>query len=116
MTVKYCKIIVEYISPFPEPLKIRKGDQVQLIEKESEWPGWIWCINKNGKEGWVPRSYLKLQDDHAILLQDYDATELSAKVGERFVIKEEESGWFWVSDKEGRKGWIPIKNVEIFDK
>jgi uncharacterized protein YgiM (DUF1202 family) len=116
MKVKYCKVIAEYKSPFPDPLKIQKGDQVQLTEKESEWPGWIWCINKNGKDGWVPRSYLKIQDNHAKLLQDYDATEITAEVGEKFVIKGEKSGWFWVSGKEGRMGWIPIKNVEVFVK
>lgn len=116
MKEKYCKVIAEYKSPFPNPLKIRKGDQVQLIEKESEWPGWIWCISKNGKEGWIPKSYLKIQDNHANMVEDYDATELTAKVGEEFVIKEEESGWFLVSGKEGRKGWIPIKNVKIFIK
>ena len=102
MTSKYCKVIVEYESPFPDPLKIRNGDQVQLTEKESEWPGWIWCINKKGKEGWVPRSYLKIQDNQATLLKDYDATELTAKVGENFVIMEEESGWFLVSGKGDR--------------
>lgn len=39
-----------------------------------------------------------------------------AKIGEEFVIQEEESGWFLVSGKEDRKGWIPIKNVEVFIK
>lgn len=116
MTVKYCKVIAEYKSPFPDPLKIRRDDQVHPTEKKSEWSGWIWCINKNGKEGWIPRSYLKIQDNHAHLLRDYDATELTAKVGEEFVVEEEESGWFLVSGREGRKGWIPIKNVETFVK
>ena len=116
MKVKSCKVIVEYKSPFADPLKIRKGDQVQFIEKESEWSGWFWCLSKKGKEGWIPKSYIKIQGNHAIMLRDYDATELTAGVGEEFVIKEEESGWFLASGKKGRKGWIPIKNVEIFSK
>ena len=116
MPVKYCKVIVEYKTPFPEPLRIQKGDQVQITEKENDWSGWIWCITKDGKEGWIPESYLTIQEDIASLLQDYDATELNAIVGEEFVIEKEESGWFFVSGKKGRKGWIPIKNVEIFNK
>lgn len=39
-----------------------------------------------------------------------------AKIGEEFVIQEEESGWFLVSGIGDRKGWIPIKNVEVFIK
>ncbi|MFX0028442.1 MAG: SH3 domain-containing protein [Candidatus Hermodarchaeota archaeon] len=116
MKVKYCKVIAEYRSPFPDPLKIQKNEQVQIVEKESEWPGWIWCINKNGMEGWIPKSYLNIKGRNAILLRDYDATEINAIVGEEFIIEEEESGWFWVSSKEGIKGWIPIRNVEVFIK
>jgi uncharacterized protein YgiM (DUF1202 family) len=95
---------------------MQKGDCVKFIEKESEWPGWVWCINNNGIEGWVPSTYLKLQENYALLLQDYDATEITAKMGEEFLIEGEESGWFWVSDEAGNKGWIPIKNVEVFLK
>jgi hypothetical protein len=113
---KYCKVITEYESPFPDPLKLHKGDLVQIVEKETEWKGWIWCISSNGKEGWVPESYLKIQNNQASLLMDYDATELSVKIGEIYVIEDEESGWFFVSSKKGRKGWIPKENVEILIK
>ncbi|MFX1281185.1 MAG: SH3 domain-containing protein [Promethearchaeota archaeon] len=113
MKGKYCKVIKEYKTPFPDPLKIEKDEYVQIEERESEWPGWIWCITKIGKEGWVPKSYLEIQEINAKLLQNYDATELSVMVGEEFMIEDEESGWFWVTNEQGKKGWIPIENVKI---
>ncbi|MFX1375161.1 MAG: SH3 domain-containing protein [Promethearchaeota archaeon] len=115
MKFKYCKVIAEYRSPFPDPVKLQEHERVQIIKKESEWPGWVWCISKNGKEGWVPKSYLEIHGKSAILLQDYDATELTVAVGEELIIENQESGWIWGSNKEGKKGWVPLKNVKIIE-
>ena len=115
MKTKFCRVISEYRSPFPDPLKLHKDEMVKIKEKESEWQGWIWCITKNGKEGWVPENYIEIQGKNARLLQDYDATELNVDVGEKLVIEKEESGWVWVSNEENRKGWVPLENVELVD-
>ncbi|MFW9877352.1 MAG: SH3 domain-containing protein [Candidatus Thorarchaeota archaeon] len=113
MEKKSCKVIADYKSPFPEPLMLHKDDIVQVEEKESEWTGWIWCISKEGKQGWVPNNYLEIQGKNGKLIQDYDATELTAKTGEELIIENQESGWIWASNKEGNKGWIPKRNVAI---
>lgn len=115
MKKKSCKVIVDYKSPFPDPLKLQKGNVVQVEEKESEWLGWIWCISKEGKQGWVPYNYLKIKGDIAKLAQNYDATELTVTIGEELIIENQESGWVWVSNKEGKKGWVPIRNVKILE-
>jgi uncharacterized protein YgiM (DUF1202 family) len=113
MNKKFCEVITDYKTPFPDPLRLQKGNVVKVEEKESEWPGWIWCITKEGKKGWVPNSYLDIQGKNAKLLQDYDATELTITIGEELTIENQESGWVWVSNKEGKKGWVPIRNVKI---
>lgn len=113
MKWKYCKVIVEYTSPYTDPLKIQKGDRLQIGKKESEWPGWVWCMNTDGKERWIPKNYIDIQDNSGIMIKDYEATELSVAIGEELTIEKEESGWVWASNKEGKKGWIPLENIKI---
>ena len=114
MKLKYCKVVSDYKSPYIDPLKIRKGEILRIVNKESEWSGWVWCTNKKGKQRWVPRNYIDIQGNTGIMLQDYEATELNASIGEALEIEKEESGWVWVSNKEGKKGWIPLENIEKF--
>jgi len=116
MRKKYCKVIAEYISAFPEPLLIKKGENLRVENKKSESHGWVWCISNDGKKGWIPKSYLKLKEKQYIVIQDYDATELTVSIGQEFVIEKEESGWIWVSNKNNNQGWIPLKNVKIIKK
>ncbi|MHA2398126.1 MAG: SH3 domain-containing protein [Promethearchaeota archaeon] len=115
MMWKTCKVIVEYKTPFSNPLIIKKGENIIVEEKESEWPGWLWCRNKQNNCGWVPTNYLRIQDNNCIALQDYDATELTVSIGEDLFIEKQESGWIWASNKEGKKGWVPLENVKIVE-
>ncbi|GAH44800.1 unnamed protein product [marine sediment metagenome] len=113
MKLKYCKVISDYKSPYIDPLKIRKGEILRIGNKESEWSGWVWCTNKEGKQRWVPRNYMDIQGNTGIMLQDYEATELNVSTGEELKIEKEESGWVWVSNKEGKQGWVPLINIKI---
>ncbi len=113
MKLKSCIVISGYKSLYTETLKIRKGEILQIGNKESEWPGWVWCKNNDGLKRWVPRNYLDIHGASGIMLQDYEATELSVFSGEELVIEKEESGWGWVSNKEGKKGWIPLEKILI---
>jgi uncharacterized protein YgiM (DUF1202 family) len=113
MKWKYCTVIVEYTSPYTYPLKIQKGERLQVGDKESEWPGWVWCTNIDGKDRWVPRNYMEIRGKSGIMIQDYDATELTVSIGEELKIEKEESGWVWVSNKEEKKGWVPLENIKI---
>ena len=116
MSEKRCRVIEEYQSSDPDPLIITKGEILTFERKESEWAGWIWCINKSGKGGWVPENYLEVQENNCEALQDYNAVELTVIIGDEFMIDKEESGWYWVHDEgTGREGWVPMKNVRIME-
>ena len=106
MKRKKCRVIKAYSSPYTDPWIITKGEILSIGEKESEWPGWIWCTNNSEKSRWVPESYLEISGVTGKAKQDYNATELSVKVGE-------EAEWFWVINQQGKSGWVPIKNVKI---
>lgn len=113
MAKKLCRVIKDYISHFPDPLIICKGEIITVEEKECEWLGWIWATTESGKSGWVPINYLKIEGNKAVLLNEYNATELTVLKGQEFTIEKEESGWAWVSSETGERGWIPLENVKI---
>ncbi|MFW9987779.1 MAG: SH3 domain-containing protein [Candidatus Odinarchaeota archaeon] len=113
MKGRKCRVIKKYESPYTVPLLITKGEILSIDEKESEWSGWIWCTNKKGLSRWVPESYLEVKDNIGKVKQDYNATELSVNVGEELFIEEEEAEWYWVTNQQGKSGWVPIKNVKI---
>ena len=83
-------------------------------QRESEWAGWVWCTNRDGKSRWVPEAYVERTGDTCVMLRDYEATELSVGVGEALVISgEEESGWIWCTNQAGQRGWVPGDNVRV---
>jgi uncharacterized protein YgiM (DUF1202 family) len=107
-----CRVISEYQSPYSEPLVISAGEELAMDEKESEWGGWIWCTNQDGKSRWVPEKYVERRGDMGIALCDYEATELSVSVGEELRMGKEESGWIWCTNQKGQSGWVPADHVE----
>lgn len=100
----------KYTKYYPDPIAVKRGDRVKWLPKDSEWPGWLWCIHPvTSKAGWVPVKYLKVQGDAAEVLQDYSAAELDAEVGEKFTALREEAGWIWCKSGSGEEGWLPLE-------
>jgi SH3-like domain-containing protein len=56
---------------------------------------------------WVPEQLLQSEGQEAILLRDYTARELEVRIGTDMTVNEALSGWVWVTDADGREGWIP---------
>ena len=107
------RVIAECQTPFPDPLVVGAGEELTITERDSEWGGWVWCTNREGKSGWVPESFVRRKDSTCVALRDYDATELTVSVGDIVTISDEESGWFWCTDARGQSGWVPADRVEI---
>ena len=107
-----CRVISDYQSAYPEPLVVSAGGELTISEKESSWSGWVWCTNRDGKSGWVPEIYVERRGDTGVALYDYEATELTVKVGEELTVSKDESGWMWCTNQEGQSGWVPAENVE----
>lgn len=108
-----CRVVRPYETPFSNPIVMKAGDRLRAEEKESEWPGWLWCVHPDGKSGWVPETYVERDGDSAIAVHDYDAAELTVQVGEELLIAKEEAGWFWCTNENGESGWVPTEHVEI---
>ena len=120
------KVTTSYKSPYPDPIKLRAGDTVAVFQKDTEWPGWLWCRSTIGKEGWVPEKYLRKignaspvtsarqmsTSDAYQAARDYDATELTVAKDELIELIYEESGWGWCRNKNGIEGWVPLNCLE----
>lgn len=108
---RICRVISAYRAAYPDPLVIHAGEVLAVGEKESEWSGWIWCTNRSGKSRWVPEVYVDRKGDTCVALCDYDATELSVRVGEELVAGQEAAGWLWCTNREGQRGWVPKEHL-----
>lgn len=103
-------VTVEHVASFPEPLKAKKSDVLATTEKETRFKGWTWCVPINGPAGWIPDPLIrKTSDTEAVLLEDYDATELDVVIGDRFEVIRVLAEWAWGKHEDGRIGWVPLE-------
>jgi len=108
-------VVSSRASDYSDPIIVNAGDRVVLGDKKSPWPGWVWITDSGGKSGWIPEAYIGKSGSVGTGLRDYDATELDVEKGEELVIHEEVAGWYWCTNKAGRSGWVPAKNLVLLE-
>jgi hypothetical protein len=111
-------VIADYQALYPDPLSVMAGEPLEVSKRVEYWNEspdwmWIWCTDQRGKSGWVPKDAI---DFHAsgttgIARYNYTATELTVAVGEELVGVQEESGWLWRENQQGKSGWVPTDHV-----
>ncbi|MFC1853475.1 SH3 domain-containing protein [candidate division CSSED10-310 bacterium] len=113
------KVINDYESPYPESITFQTGERVKVGQEftaDPDWQDWVWCIGQHNNEAWVPKQYLMIQGQTGIFLRDYDARELSARVGEVLVVFEIVNAFALVENQHGENGWVPLRNMELMNK
>ncbi len=111
-------VIKEHKASYDKCLKVSPGDVLTIDRSRSvdnEWPGWVWCADKEGLGSWVPEKYLRITANIATALAEYDATELTVAIGDKLIIFHELAGWYWCRDALGRYGWVPVEKVIVDD-
>ena len=78
-----------------------------------EWKGWIWCEREHENKAWVPKQYLKIEAGSGVFLNDYNARELSVTVGEVISVFEVINGFGMSEKQNGKRGWVPLKNLQL---
>ena len=110
------KVIKSHHSDIAIPFQAERGEHVRGEEKPTQWEGWLYCKNKVGVTGWVPKTFVTQVKDSTDTYQftrDYNALEINAIKGEVVKIKEIESGWAKIENKSGEVGWIPLENLDL---
>jgi uncharacterized protein YgiM (DUF1202 family) len=115
---RMCRVIADYHAPYSDPLSMRAGETLEISDKVDYWNGnpdwmWIWCTDQRGKSGWVPKDGIDFTTNSTtgIAQYDYATTELTIAVGDELVVEQEESGWLWCTDRQGKSGWVPAEHV-----
>lgn len=110
------RVIKNHHSDVKIPFQAERGEIVSGEEKPTQWEGWLYCVKKTGVQGWVPKAFLTPIEDSIEkyqFIRAYNAFEISAMEGELVKIKEMESGWAWIENKNGTFGWIPLENLDL---
>ena len=97
------------------PFRAEKGDIVLSEEKPTQWEGWVYCKNKDGIYGWVPKAFVtsvKDSSEEFQFIRAYNSFEIYATEGEYVKIEEIESGWARIENESGKIGWIPLENLD----
>jgi len=109
------KVIKAHRSDVLIPFQAEKGEIVNGKEKPTQWEGWLYCKNKDGIFGWVPKAFVtqvKDSSEEFQFIRAYNAFEISASKGEFVTIIEIESGWARIENENGKIGWIPLENLD----
>lgn len=95
-------------------LVIEPGDEVQVGDRDTEWPAFVFVMAAQGT-GWVPARHLDIDGSHGTVRVGYDTTELPATSGEIVDVLDDdpESGWSWCRNADGREGWIPHRVLTL---
>ncbi len=107
---------MRYARPYADPISVRAGDAVQLDEQETQstdMVGWVWCRGPDGRGGWTPQAWLERRGDDWVIRRDFSALELNVEPGDRFVAHFSESGFLFVENARGERGWIPDGVVDL---
>jgi hypothetical protein len=110
--VTQVKVAVAHTIPGRRPIRLAVGEEVVIVERDSEWPEFVFVTSPTGA-GWVPARQLSRATGVADVLEEYDTTELPTGVGEVLEVVREDlrSGWLWCRSPVGREGWVPVKTV-----
>jgi hypothetical protein len=107
------EVIKAYTRSSENPMIARSGALLTPIRRDPDWPGWVFCVDENGVEAWVPEEWLITEKQQTRLIKDYNSIELTLQLGEHLVLHAEESGWYWASRANGETGWVPANCVDI---
>ena len=109
-------VVSGYETQYPDPLTMNAGDGLKIIKRrDDDWPGWVFCESKGGRQGWVPENSIKIDGDAAVAQKTYVAREVTVMEGEIVRIENVESGWAWVTNMTDQTGWVPLKNLKIVE-
>ena len=114
---RYC-VMADYQAAYPDPICVSIGETFQVSEKANVWNSnpdwiWIWCTDQRGKQGWVPKKVITFNSDGTTgtARSTYTARELTVAVGEELVAHQDESGWLWCTNQQGKSGWVPLDHL-----
>ncbi len=108
------RVTEPHVTSDPNPVRFRTGDTLGTGHRDRVWTEYVWATDSAGRSGWVPSSYLEIDERRhvAVALRDYDATELTVGREEVLEVLDEVGGWLLCRTPTGISGWVPGTSVE----
>lgn len=105
-----------YRQPYPDPIRVSAGERVSPdFAKTTDLPGWAWCTDARGRGGWTPLKWLERDGDGWRITHDFNAIELDVDVGAVVTVHARLAGFYWLTTRDGRTGWVPCDHVQVDD-
>ena len=90
------------------PLTLTAGQTVRLGRRDADWPGWVWATSEDGRGSYVPEEVVDAtESENAVVLQAFQAQDLSVKKHDLVSSLREVKGWHWCRNAGGQEGWLP---------
>jgi len=99
---------------YTDPVRGAAGDRFALGRRDDEYPGWVWATAADGRAGWLPESWLRVEGESGVLLRDYTAAELPLEPGDVVDGEVVLNGWLWATNAAGQEGWVPLDYLMEF--
>lgn len=111
---QHAQVTADYTRSREDPIMCSAGDSLSVGERY-DWHGavWVWCTNRAGKSGWMPEGYVTIEGEHGIAKVDYNAIELTVKVGDVVTVLDQSHQWAWCKTADGELGWVPLENIDL---
>lgn len=113
--MRHARVVVAHRAPDRPAIRIARGEDVTLGERDRDWPQFVWTTIAEGHGGWVPAALFDSEQGAAKALSDYDTRELDARADEIVTLHYELAQWWWAENALGMQGWIPARALEILD-
>lgn len=107
------RVIAAHVPQYADPIAVDVGERVRFEARadDGEFPGWRWAQAADGRGGWVPEAWFRIDGDVGVARRRYSARELPVAVDDRVLVLDELGGWLLVSNGAGEPGWIPAPVV-----
>jgi len=89
-------------------LNISQGEVLQVEQRPSEWPGWVWVTTTHKTSGWMPLAYLQETESGWQSQVEYRDVELNVQPGDELEVLSTQSGWGWCRNPNNLTGWAPL--------
>lgn len=89
------------------PLKLAVGDLVNTGNRDQTWPGWIWAVDSEGNDGYIPEDILESTGNGSSrVTSEFDPRVLKIRRGDRLESVKRIHGWHWCRNQTGEEGWV----------
>jgi hypothetical protein len=102
-----------FLTSDTNPLKLKAGDAIAIGHRDGVWSSYVWGSDGRGHAAWVPEEFVERRGEReAVLLRDYDSSELTVVRGDEFEVLDEAGGWCLCRARSGATGWVPEDVLE----